>query len=117
MTTGSDDGRVNEVIAAYLREADAGRTPDRAELLARHPDLADELRSFFAGHDQACCPRRAPGGRPKRRPQVPPGEAPAAAAPLRTVRYFGDYELLEEIARGGMGVVYWARPGQPQPRR
>jgi len=37
-----------------------------------------------------------------------PSATPGASEPTR-IRYFGDYEITREIARGGMGVVFRAR--------
>jgi hypothetical protein len=46
------EDQVDALIAEFLQEAAAGKEPDREELLAQHPELADELRSFFADHDR-----------------------------------------------------------------
>src|SRR5438093_843073 len=87
--------RLEEVLAAYLQAVEAGTPPDPAVLLAQHPDLAAELAVFLSNRgriDGLAEPLRSPAG-------------PLLAG----ARNFGDYELLEEIARGGMGVVFKAR--------
>jgi len=115
------DRQVNEIISAYLEAVDAGQTPDRQEWLRRYPEFAAELEVFLADYehvDRVAEPLRpvAAPGTPRLPERVDSG-APVALGPGQpaepsvgaTVHYFGDYELLEEIARGGMGVVYKAR--------
>ena len=81
--------RLDEVVADYLREIEEGRPPNRELLLARHPELAEELREFFADRDLM----------------------KSRANRLRFIvpRFVGDYQLLVEIGRGTFGVVVEAR--------
>src|SRR5262245_17458837 len=111
---GTREQRLREVLQKYLEAVDAGQAPAREELLRAHPDLTADLETYFADQDRiewlAAPLRPAPVGSEDAPTLPPPESVPGAAGvPLGTVRYIGDYELLEEIARGGMGVVYRAR--------
>ena len=119
---------VGKVIADYLRAIQAGNPPDREQLIGRYPKLAGELRTFFANHDQMA--HAAPSDQqtlppagvdateeaiaakdvPAEDATLPPTGPIAKATESRAgTEHFGDYEVIEEIARGGMGVVYKAK--------
>src|SRR5437899_2777090 len=87
---------LDAVIAGYVQQVEAGAVPDREALLAAHPDLAGRLRAFFADCDRL--DRQAGDLRLSHDSQRTTGASTEPGA-LPRVRYFGDYELLEEIAR------------------
>jgi serine/threonine protein kinase len=95
-TTGPDNtaDRLHEAIASFEEARDAGLDPDPREWLRRYPDVAGRLADFFAA-------RKDLG-----KFAAPPLPAGTPADPFPDIP---DYQILEEIGPGGVGVVYRAR--------
>ena len=94
---GSPLGRLAEEFVERHRR---GEHPSLTEYASRYPDLADEIRDLFPA--LVVMEQLKPGEAERTDPS---GDGAAAGA---APEQLGDYRILREVSRGGMGVVYEA---------
>lgn len=85
------DQRLERIVNEYMESVAAGKQPDQQAYLRAHPDLAEALRGVFRtlGFIEAA-------GKALNAPLLQRGEQ------------LGEFRIVREIGRGGMGVVYEA---------
>ena len=95
-----DDPRLAQAVQEYLKELESGRRPDRRQWLDRFPDLAEVLGQCLDGLELVH--------------QASPLASPLLPRVAGNVNDFvsanplGDFQIVREIGRGGMGIVYEA---------
>ena len=101
---GQDDPRVIQALDDYLAALEAGQKPDRRVFLARHAEVAEALAKCLDGLEfvQQAAPHLDQ--------QVAEQKSALSAitGELATTTPLGDFRIIREIGRGGMGVVYEA---------
>jgi serine/threonine protein kinase len=99
--TGSDADLLNELAHEFAERFRHGERPSLTEYTTRFPELEAKIRDLFPALDMTEQFGSIAG---------PPAGPHARTAPdLPTMpRLLGEYRIIREVARGGMGIVYEA---------
>lgn len=96
---GEIDQRILELSREYLEELRAGESPSRDLYLARYPERQSELSEYLEGIELAHVLEK---DKSKSASHAKPDQTQHPLEPI------GDFRIVREIGRGGMGIVYEA---------
>ncbi|MEM9412011.1 MAG: hypothetical protein AAGA30_12905 [Planctomycetota bacterium] len=91
---------VEELAEEFMQRRRNGESPSTDEYARRHPEHAGEIRDLFPTLEMMEHVRQDVVGKEDLKPDLSSTEVGQS---------LGDFQLLKEIGRGGMGIVYEAQ--------